>query len=71
VFSVLDDSVIQNLFCLGVGPAARGFAPGGRGLNGSIMRLAPVVIRFASAPEEAIAMAAASSRTTHAAPPPW
>jgi ADP-ribosylglycohydrolase len=35
--------------------------------NGSIMRLAPVVLAFAAAPTEAIAMAARSSRTTHGA----
>lgn len=33
--------------------------------NGSLMRLAPVVIWFAATPTEAIAQAAASSRTTH------
>jgi ADP-ribosylglycohydrolase len=36
--------------------------------NGSLMRLAPVVLRYAHAPEEALARAADSSRTTHAAP---
>jgi ADP-ribosylglycohydrolase len=40
-------------------------APAG---NGSIMRLAPVVLAFARSPSEAIAMAARSSRTTHGAP---
>ena len=35
--------------------------------NGSIMRLAPVVLAFAASPTEAIAMAARSSRTTHGA----
>jgi ADP-ribosylglycohydrolase len=35
--------------------------------NGSIMRLAPVVLAFAASPDEAIAMAARSSRTTHGA----
>jgi len=35
--------------------------------NGSIMRLAPVVLAFATSPTEAIAMAARSSRTTHGA----
>src|SRR6266536_3042132 len=35
--------------------------------NGSIMRLAPVVLAFAPSPGEAIAMAARSSRTTHGA----
>src|SRR6266567_9425164 len=35
--------------------------------NGSIMRLAPVVLAFATSPSEAIAMAARSSRTTHGA----
>jgi ADP-ribosylglycohydrolase len=33
--------------------------------NGSIMRLAPVPLFFASNPEQAIAMSAESSRTTH------
>src|SRR5262249_48419092 len=33
--------------------------------NGSIMRLAPVPLFFAATPEEAIARAADSSRTTH------
>ena len=33
--------------------------------NGSLMRLTPVVIWFAAIPSEAIAQAAASSRTTH------
>lgn len=36
--------------------------------NGSIMRLAPVALRWAHAPRLALAHAAASSRTTHAAP---
>ena len=36
--------------------------------NGSLMRLAPVPLAFAGRPEEAIALAAESSRTTHAAP---
>jgi ADP-ribosyl-[dinitrogen reductase] hydrolase len=35
--------------------------------NGSIMRLAPVVLYFAASPATAIARAAASSRTTHGA----
>jgi len=35
--------------------------------NGSIMRLAPVVLAFAPSPSETIAMAARSSRTTHGA----
>lgn len=35
--------------------------------NGSIMRLAPVPLAFANNPEQAINLAAASSRTTHAA----
>lgn len=38
------------------------------GGNGSIMRLAPAVLAFANQPELAIARAADSSRTTHAAP---
>jgi len=33
--------------------------------NGSIMRLAPMPLSFASNPEQAIAMSAANSRTTH------
>ena len=36
--------------------------------NGSLMRLAPVVLRYANAPEEALARAVDTSRTTHAAP---
>src|SRR5437667_196014 len=36
--------------------------------NGSLMRLAPIVLAFASNPREAVDMAAASSRTTHGAP---
>ena len=36
--------------------------------NGSLMRLVPVVLRYAQAPEEALARAADSSRTTHGAP---
>lgn len=35
--------------------------------NGSLMRLAPVPMRYAGEPPEAIAFAAASSRTTHGA----
>jgi len=35
--------------------------------NGSIMRLAPVVLAFATLPREALAMAARSSQTTHGA----
>src|SRR5262249_1635124 len=35
--------------------------------NGSIMRLAPVVLAFANSPHEAIAMAARTSQTTHGA----
>jgi ADP-ribosylglycohydrolase len=35
--------------------------------NGSIMRLAPVPLFYADSPEEAVARAADSSRTTHAA----
>lgn len=34
--------------------------------NGSLMRLAPVPLRYARDPERAITLAAASSRTTHA-----
>jgi ADP-ribosyl-[dinitrogen reductase] hydrolase len=36
--------------------------------NGSLMRLAPAALCFAADPAQAIEMAAASSRTTHAAP---
>jgi len=36
--------------------------------NGSLMRLAPVVLAFAPAPAEAIRLAGESSRTTHGAP---
>lgn len=36
--------------------------------NGSLMRLAPVPLYYATAPEQAIAQAAQSSRTTHGAP---
>jgi ADP-ribosyl-[dinitrogen reductase] hydrolase len=36
--------------------------------NGSIMRLAPVPLAFASEPAEAVRRSAESSRTTHAAP---
>jgi ADP-ribosyl-[dinitrogen reductase] hydrolase len=35
--------------------------------NGSLMRLAPVVLAYASDPEQAISMAGMSSRTTHGA----
>ena len=41
--------------------------PGAAG-NGSLMRLAPAPLAFASNPEEAIRLAGESSRTTHAAP---
>lgn len=40
--------------------------PGTAG-NGSLMRIAPVALRFACAPREAVARAADSSRTTHSA----
>jgi ADP-ribosylglycohydrolase len=46
-------------YCGSTDPAAAG--------NGSIMRLAPVVLAYARRPDEAVAMAAASSRTTHGA----
>lgn len=36
--------------------------------NGSLMRLAPVAMYYRNQPEQCIAMAAESSRTTHAAP---
>jgi len=40
------------------------------GGNGSLMRLAPLPLAFASEPEEAIRLAGEMSRTTHAAPEP-
>jgi len=40
------------------------------GGNGSLMRLAPVPLAFASDPEEAIRLAGEMSRTTHGAPEP-
>ncbi|MBK8464920.1 MAG: ADP-ribosylglycohydrolase family protein [Chloracidobacterium sp.] len=46
-------------FCGSVSPAAAG--------NGSLMRLAPVPLFFASDPREAIRLSAESSRTTHGA----
>jgi ADP-ribosyl-[dinitrogen reductase] hydrolase len=46
-------------------PWAEGADPYSAG-NGSLMRLAPVPLYFAAVPEQAIAHAAASSRTTHA-----
>ncbi|MEA3410191.1 MAG: ADP-ribosylglycohydrolase family protein [Pseudomonadota bacterium] len=42
----------------------------GSGGNGSLMRLAPVPLAYAEAPEEAIRLAGGMSRTTHAAPEP-
>lgn len=36
--------------------------------NGSLMRLAPVPVRYASDPARAVELAAQSSRTTHGAP---
>lgn len=48
-------------------PMAGDSAPRAAG-NGSLMRLAPVPIRFAAAPGEAVRRAAESSRTTHQAP---
>jgi ADP-ribosyl-[dinitrogen reductase] hydrolase len=47
-------------------PASGSTEPSSAG-NGSLMRLAPVVLAFASNPREAVEMAAASSRTTHGA----
>lgn len=49
----------RNPFCGSVSPASAG--------NGSLMRLAPVPLFFASNPAEAIAKAAESSKTTHGA----
>lgn len=46
-------------FCGSTDPSSAG--------NGSIMRLAPVALAFASSPREAIAAAADSSKATHAA----
>lgn len=53
-------------YCLTGQPYAGSKNPRTAG-NGSIMRLAPVPLRYASDPELAINLAAASSRTTHAA----
>ena len=53
---------------LGTGnPMAGSIDPNSAG-NGSLMRLAPVVIRYADHPELALRYAAESSRTTHGAP---
>lgn len=49
----------RNPFCGSVSPSSAG--------NGSLMRLAPVPLFFASDPLEAILMAAESSKTTHGA----
>ena len=48
-------------------PYSGSTAPNSAG-NGSIMRLAPVVLYYASDPEAALRYAAESSRTTHGAP---
>ncbi len=48
-------------------PVAGSRDPGSAG-NGSIMRLAPVPIHYLDTPEQAIAMSAAQSTTTHQAP---
>ena len=48
-------------------PMAGSLDPNSAG-NGSLMRLAPVVIRYADHPDLALRYAAESSRTTHGAP---
>ncbi len=53
----------------GSGPFAGSTDPASGG-NGSLMRLAPVALAFASDPEQAIHNAGESSRTTHGAPEP-
>ena len=53
----------------GSGPFAGPTDPSSGG-NGSLMRLAPVALAFASDPEQAIHFAGESSRTTHGAPEP-
>lgn len=51
---------------LGTGEAFAGSTDSNASGNGSLMRLAPVVLAFASQPAVAVAMAGDSSRTTHA-----
>nr|WP_199299008.1 ADP-ribosylglycohydrolase family protein [Trichocoleus sp. FACHB-46] len=53
-------AVTGEPYCGSTDPRAAG--------NGSIMRLAPVPLFYATQPEEAIAKSAESSRTTHATP---
>lgn len=53
---------------LGTGEAFAGTTDSNASGNGSLMRLAPAVLAYASAPEKAVAMAGESSRTTHASP---
>lgn len=50
---------------LGTGEAFAGSTDSNASGNGSLMRLAPVVLAFASRPELAVTMAGDSSRTTH------
>lgn len=50
---------------LGTGEAFAGSTDSNASGNGSLMRLAPVVLAFASQPETAVSMAGDSSRTTH------
>ncbi|MGK2858604.1 MAG: ADP-ribosylglycohydrolase family protein [Thermoanaerobaculia bacterium] len=51
---------------LGTGEPFAGSTDSNASGNGSLMRLAPVVLAFASKPDEAVARAEDSSRTTHA-----
>lgn len=51
---------------LSIGEPFAGSTDGNASGNGSLMRLAPAVLAFASNPDEAVAMAGESSRTTHA-----
>ena len=53
----------------GADPFAGSTDPSSGG-NGSLMRLAPIALAFASEPEQAIHCAGESSRTTHGAPEP-
>lgn len=53
---------------LGTGEPFAGSTDSNASGNGSLMRLAPVVLAFASRPEQAVERAADSSRTTHASP---
>ena len=53
---------------LGTGDPMAGSPHSRSGGNGSLMRLAPVPLRYAQDPFDAVRFSAASSRTTHAAP---